>query len=72
MCDPHSIITAVCLQRPASLPVQSDLGQFSPKRSGQGEDTSLPVMLRGGIVQHFPPVNLLLDPAELAVMQQKY
>jgi hypothetical protein len=29
----------------------------------------MPIMLHGGTVQHFPPVNLPLDPVELAVMQ---
>jgi hypothetical protein len=68
MCDPHSNITAVCLQRPACLPVQTGHGQLSLKRGAQGEDASLPIILHGGTVHHFPPVNLLLDPAELAVM----
>ena len=31
---------------------------------------AMPVMLRAGTVQHSPPVKLLLDPVELAVMQQ--
>jgi hypothetical protein len=31
----------------------------------------LPEMLRGGTVKHCPPVKLLLDLVELAVMQQR-
>jgi hypothetical protein len=65
VCDPHSVITAVCLRRSASLPVRSGLGQFSSQRSGQGEDASLPIMLHGGTVEHSPAVNLLVDPVEL-------
>jgi hypothetical protein len=69
MCDPHSVIIVACRRRSATLPVQSGLGQLSPKKSGQGEDTNLPIMLHGGTRQHFPPVNLPLDPDEFAVMQ---
>jgi hypothetical protein len=60
-------IAAACLRRSVPLPVQSSFGQFSPKRSGQGEDTSLPAMLRAATVQNFPTVNLPLDLVELAV-----
>jgi hypothetical protein len=41
-------------------------------RNFQGEGASLPIMLHGGTVQHFPPINPPLDPVEVAVMQQCY
>jgi hypothetical protein len=37
----------------------------SVRRSVQGEECTL----HGGSVQHSPPVDLLVDPVELAVMQ---
>ena len=55
--------------------------QFSPvlvssvRRESEGEDIRyMPVMLRaiGGTVQHSLPVKLLMDPVELAFMQQYY